>query len=404
MAFAISRNARLFVTTEAGEINSVGDMDSLTDANTWRIPVLDGYSFSQSTTTQDLVISEAGEDPARGSQTFNTALEPVNWSFSNYLRPRYDGINTSTADAIERIMWEALSSDPTSTITTGSSGLGTTRGPNSMDVDFEDSNTNELKQVGLLFDLDGIWYFINGGVVDTAEIDFSIDSIASITWTGFGTSIKNVTEFATTDWADPTGTAHDATGGFPGTNQFLDIPTENLACIRNKLTTVLLTDNEATAGFGAAAVTALAITGGSLTIANNITFLTPEALGVVNQPCGHFTGARTVSGNITAYLKTDPLASGDLLGYLAKEVSRATPFDFDFQMYIGGTVSDASSATTNPIIHLDMAHTHLVIPTINTEDVLTIDMGFNALPFDESANKNDLNFTNEVLVHYWPVQ
>ena len=48
----------------------------------------------------------------------------------------------------------------------------------------------------------------------------------------------------------------------------------------------------------------LTLTGGNVTISNNMTFLTPETLGVVNQPLGHVTGTRSVSGNFTCYLNT----------------------------------------------------------------------------------------------------
>jgi hypothetical protein len=373
MAFALSRNARLFVTTQS-TCATQSDANSITSDNTWRIPLLDGYSFSQGTTTQDIVISEAGTTPARGSQSFNTALEPVNWSFANYLRPRYDD-RLGEVDAIERIMWEALSNNPTDsdlTTSTNSTLYGARRSATNMSVGFDGSNSNTLKTIGLLFDLNGVWYFISDVVVDQAEIDFSLESIATVTWTGFGIDLTNVTALieATAAWGPGGGTAvtlndtNIASGG-----DYVDIPLTNLGCIRNKLTTVALTDNEYTTaglGFGVPGgdgdVSLLAITGGSLTVANNITYLTPEALGVVNIPCGHFTGARTVSGNITAYLRTETDETGDLLGYLAGAINRAEPFDFNFDMYIGGTDQMVTSAGTLPGVHINMPHTHLTIP------------------------------------------
>ncbi|NIU87439.1 MAG: hypothetical protein GWN56_09170, partial [Nitrosopumilaceae archaeon] len=38
-----------------------------------------------------------------------------------------------------------------------------------------------------------VWYHITGAVVDTAEIDFGIEDIASISWSGFGTQVTQVT-------------------------------------------------------------------------------------------------------------------------------------------------------------------------------------------------------------------
>ena len=51
------------------------------DANTFRIGVLDGYSFSQGSDSTDVTISEAGAAPNRGNKRFNDTLPPAEWSF-----------------------------------------------------------------------------------------------------------------------------------------------------------------------------------------------------------------------------------------------------------------------------------------------------------------------------------
>ena len=47
---------------------------------------------------------------------------------------------------------------------------------------------------------------------------------------------------------------------------------------------------------------AVTLTGGSISIENNLNYLTPETLGSVNTPLGHVTGTRSISGNFTCYL------------------------------------------------------------------------------------------------------
>ena len=49
----------------------------------------------------------------------------------------------------------------------------------------------------------------------------------------------------------------------------------------------------------------LVLTGGNFTIENNINYLTPEELGVVNAPLANITGARSISGSMTCYLDND---------------------------------------------------------------------------------------------------
>ena len=405
MAFSLSRNAKLYVTTSQ-------TIAAMTNANTWEVPVLDGFSFTANTATQEIEISEAGDTPVRGQQVFTTAIEPVDWSMQAYIRPRFNTLNTQV-DAVERILWEALAAGPkpTNPITTNADGSATTRNEGTaggLAIDFDDSNRNELLQLSLVFNLgtsvDPVWYHVVGAVVDTAEVDFAIDAIASITWTGFGTNVSEVTDSndkivldnmltdgATDNWLD---------SGFPDdTAGYLAAPTGVQACIRNKLSTVSLLGKSGT-DYGKSYV--LALTGGTMTIANNITFLTPEALGVVNNPCGHFTGQRVVSGNMTAYLKSGTGGNdtatllNDILTH-SNSPAGADPTDFELTINVGGIAP--ASPYNRPLLQLLMADAHLVIPTINIEDVVSVDIPFNALPYTGTAP--DPEATNELTVAYY---
>jgi hypothetical protein len=402
MAFSLSRNAKLFITTSQ-------TIAAMTNANTWEVPILDGFSFTANTATLEIEISEAGTTPVRGQQVFTTAIEPVDWSMQAYMRPRHDALD-DVVDAVERLLWEAVAaSGASNAVGTGTNGNATTRTAGSaggLAIDFTDSNTNELLQLSLVFNLgtstNPVWYHVVGAVVDTAEIDFAIDAIASITWTGFGTSVAEVTNSVDLialaamltntngDWQD---------SAFPdGSAGYLSSPTGVQACIRNKLSTVSLVGKSGTA-YGQSYT--LALTGGSLTVANNITFLTPEALGVVNNPCGHFTGQRVISGNMTAYLKTggaDDTAEllNDIITH-SNSAAGADPTDFDLTINVGG-VAPASPYNT-PIVQLNMPGTHLVIPVINIEDVVSVDIAFNALPYTGTAPDPEAN--NELTVAYF---
>ena len=403
MAFSLSRNAKLFVTTSQ-------TITGMSNANTWEVPILDGFSFTAATAIQEIEISEAGSTPVRGQQVFTTAIEPVDWSIQAYMRPRFNSFSL-VDDAVERILWEALAASGVANgITTAANGNATSRndaGAGGVAIDFTDSNTNELLLLSLVFNLgtssSPVWYHVVGAVVDTAEVDFAIDAIASITWTGFGTNVTEVTDSAdlialtnmltdgaTDDWLD---------SAFPdGTAGYLAAPTGVQACIRNKLSTVSLLGKSGTL-YGQAYT--LALTGGSLTIANNITFLTPEALGVVNSPCGHFTGQRVISGNMLAYLKTG--GSDDTAKLLvditahSNSAQGADPTDFELTLNVGG-VSPVSPFNV-PIVQFTMLGTHLVIPVINIEDVVTVDIGFNALPYTGAAPDPTAN--NELTVAYF---
>ena len=404
MAFSLSRNAKLFVTTQQ-------TIAAMNNSNTWEIPILDGFSFTANTATQEIEISEAGTTPVRGQQVFTTAIEPVDWSIQAYMRPRWDALD-SIVDSVERILWEALAASPTTnTVGTGANGNATTRQSGSsggLAINFNDSNTNELLQLAFLFNLgttaNPVWYHITGVVVDTAEVDFAIDAIASITWTGFGTQVTQVTD--STDLGSLNDMLTNTNGdwqdtAFPdGTSGYLPAPTGTQACIRNKLSTVSLTADSGQTGIGGKTYT-LALTGGSLTISNNITFLTPEALGVVNNPCGHFTGQRVIGGNMTAYLKTGGTNDtadllNDLLTY-SNSAGGADPTNFDLTINVGGAAP--ASPFNVPVVQFNMTGAHLVIPVINVEDVVAVDIAFNALPYTGTAP--DPAATNELTVAYY---
>jgi len=390
MAFSLSRNAKLYVSTAQVVGNMTGD-------NTWEVPILDGFSFSAETATQEIQISEAGSTPARGQRVFTTAVEPVTWSISQYMRPRYTAVTPLQVDAIERVLWAGLQAPGTSTAPTKYTqpGAGITQqlstdASGGMIVDFSQSNTNELLQLSFVFDLGGVWYHINGVVVDTVEADFSIDSIATLNWTGYGLSITRI--------VDPNWTGNALNSGVT-TGNYILAPTasDGLGCIRNKLSTVDITGNNTPYNN----TYSVALTGGSISINNNITFLTPESLGVVNRPCGHYTGTRQVSGTMTAYLKTATNETADLLEDLLAyaDLNDPDPTDFALKINVGGA-SPSAPWNNRALVQFDLPHAHLVIPQINIEDVVTVDIPFNGLPtltsgvYDEGA-------TNELTVRYF---
>lgn len=409
MALSLSRNAKLYVTTQV-DIDETGNVPS--QLNTWEIPILDGFSFSAATATQEIEISEAGLTPSRGQQIFTTAKEPVNWSIQTYMRPRYITNTPLRVDAVERILWEGLfskfdngaTSASGTDISTTADGTATSVAPGAadtgMNVSLLQSAGNELVILQLIFNLgtDAApqWFWIKNAVVDTCEIDFAIDAIASASWGGFGDDIIRVDSGAGLSNLNAM-----AAGGVnmqltdpTSADGYVMAPTGTQACIRNKLSTVSLVGN--TAPYND--TYNVALTGGSLSIANNITYLTPEALGVVNLPCGHITGQRQVSGTMTAYLKSDASGTADLMSAVSS-VTSAAPLDFSLDIFIGGA-DPGAGPYTYPVVQLQMPFSHIVIPTINIEDVVSIEIPFTALPY-ATGPVNDPDENNELEVIYY---
>lgn len=252
-------------------------------------------------------------------------------------------------------------------------------------------------------------------VVNEATVNFEVDGIAMIDWSGNASTLTTVASFN----AGPA-----ITEGVTATGNF----------IRNKLTALSLVSNPGVtrlayggvttgaaivatalvagkayeitatgstdftligaanstagtrfiataAGAGTGTATELAgsynitLTGGSITFSNNVTYLTPETLGIVNQPIGHITGNKSVSGNFTAYvdfgLAND---SGALFDGATGTVARTIVTNsFALTFKVGGT-------SGVPRFEIALPTAHLEIPTIQTEDVIAIDVAFSGLP------------------------
>jgi hypothetical protein len=93
MSFNLLRNSRVFFTTAVGtsgaSLGVIGGTGAaaITNANTREIQVLDGFGFSQNTTSETVTLNETGATPVRGQRTFNTQLDPVDFNMTTYIRP-----------------------------------------------------------------------------------------------------------------------------------------------------------------------------------------------------------------------------------------------------------------------------------------------------------------------------
>jgi hypothetical protein len=133
------------------------------------------------------------------------------------------------------------------------------------------------------------------------------------------------------------------------------------------------------------------LTGGNISIENNLTYLTPETLGSVNQPLGHVMGTRNVSGNFTCYLNSAANGSQDLLEDLHEATNTITN-SFDMTFSIGGS--------STPKVSVALPNCHLELPTHSIEDVISVDVNFHALPADlssatASSGANEMSITYE---------
>ena len=388
MAFHFSRDTKVFMKFHA---SADGTDDAL-----YEIPVLDGFSFSQATNTSEVTLSEASSgsdlDTKRGRAMFNDSYAPAEWSFTTYMRPTTSGTDDTWASnahagnakkfAVEGPLWAAMSAT-TYNLAVGGTGApaADTFEPNVFN--WAKSNKAALGVFDLFFvmgaatDTDGTYntaadgdvtiYKISDCSVGSASIDFDIEGLAQVAWSGQGKLLSEVASLATAAGGETTkGLINE---GIDSTSNY----------VRQKLTSMTIAfDTTESLGTNGSHPTSysLVLTGGNITIENNLTYLTPETLGEVNQPLGHVMGTRSISGNFTCYLNTVDDGSAELFDNMINATGQISPiFDLDFA--IGGSGQ-------TPRVDVSVPRAHLELPTHSIEDVISLDVAFHGLPSDLS--------------------
>ena len=125
----------------------------------------------------------------------------------------------------------------------------------------------------------------------------------------------------------------------------------------------------------------IALTGGSITIENNITYLTPEELAIVNKPIGSFAGTRSITGNVTCYLNSGTQNSARMLGDLA-EFNEVIQHRFFIEVALGGRENA-------PYAKFVIPNGHVSIPSLNVEDVISLDVSFTAQGSGKGISSSD---------------
>ncbi len=316
----------------------------------------------------------------------------------------------------------------------GPSGIGST---GKAIINFGQSNRSTLGTCDLYFVMETssanpMVYKLSGAAFNEASIDFEVDGIATINWSGFA---ANVTDMQSSSTAGSSavvqsgktisGTNSKTSAAFAAGDVVLDsndglklgVCTGSSAAafaiddgvgstktfIRNRLTQLDVTadtaDRGAFPGVGGNGKYQLTLTGGNITISNNISYLVPEELGAVNVPIEHVTGTRSASGSFTCYLTLDDSTgqngtSVELFNDMTTQGAGkglekvVNNFAVDFQ--VGGTVADT------PRLFVKFPKVHINVPTHSIEDVISLETTF-------ASYTDDFNVANEVQLEYYGV-
>ena len=353
----------------------------------YELPVLDGFSFSQATNASEITLNQAqstGGASLRARQMFNDSYAPAEWSFSTYMSPytsaggtkgtagkgsATDGVHCEVSEAMWAMFFDqtvngALTADSTDLSISPSNSNKATIGIFDLYFVFGAAKIAYSSGVPASGYADGAQkiYKVADCSVNDASFDFDIDGIATVAWSGQG---KVITEESALDLSSSTALI---TEGVTNTTGF----------IRNRVSDLTLSSEVS----GSSVTYVTTLTGGNITMGNNLTYLTPETIGVVNQPLGHVTGTRNVGGSVTCYLDNDTNASAELFEDAIEattDITNVSSFAFDI------------GASAAPYCLLTMPTCHIEVPTIAIDDVISLETNFHALP-------SSISGTNEITV------
>ena len=407
----LQRNSEVFLSTV--DLLNGAAVTAMTPENTWKLEVLAGFAATSSSATQDITSLESGTNPDRSQQRFNTAINPVDWNFQVYLRPTgvvtgaaADGTDAGTTQTgnvkpvADWFMWQSLVSntkvaDGTTEQSVWATGgkLETTNVAASAGAHSSRTNFSTAVENHLYFKLDNVVYQVSNATVNQATVDAGIEEIATVTWAGFGTTLKELTSTqrdnaisvfggvlndGSTVTANSNASEHSVTAHYHPFNQMNVAGTVGTnSFIKNRLSAIEFhhqasaTDSDEKFTFP---VTAL-----SFDYNNNITYLTPEELASLNEPIGQFTGSRAVTGSATMYLRAGDLESAGFLRNIAEDSRTSSAQTSNANLIIGGT--------TAPYVAFQLDAVQFEFPALAVEDVISMSVNFVAQ--ESTANKGD---------------
>lgn len=253
------------------------------------------------------------------------------------------------------------------------------------------SDKNQLLKFGMIFVVDNVIYVVDNCALTQASVDFGLDAISTVAWTGQGTQLRQIG--ASTFSTGSTVTIADTSGNSTGLAGTAGGKNISANYITNKLSTVSLVsgiDGQDGTTYS------LALTGGNITFNNNISYITPANLGVVNLPITYYTATRAVSGSLNAYLRTGAGVggTGQLLSDLLADAATSIAPQFGLNVAIGGKANSVR-------VELDMTGAMLSIPTVDVQQVVSTTINFTAQGNDVIAGDYEITTPNELVVRYY---
>jgi hypothetical protein len=396
----LQRNSEVFASTV--DLLNGAVVTSMTPSNTWKLEVLSGFAATSGAATQDITSLESGSAPDRSQQRFNTSINPVDWNMQVYMRPT-GAVTGATSDlaaagttasgnvkpVADWFFWQqafsnTAASDGVSDQSVWESGgkLKTVNVAAGVGSHSSRANFSTATEAHLYYKLDNVIYQVSNSTVNQATVDAGIDGIATTTWSGLGTTMKELTGLprnnavsvfggilndGTSVLANSNAAASSAIAAYHPFNQMNvagSVGTNSF--IKNRLSAIEF-HHTPSAG-GADVKYTFPVTALTFEYNNNISYLTPEELSSLNEPIGQFTGTRAVSGTATMYLRAGDNESSQFLRNIYADTRTSSSTTSNANLIIGGA--------TAPYVAFQLDAVQFDFPQIAVDDVISMSVNF----------------------------
>ena len=337
-----SRDTRMFIQFRNGTDNSEAAAN-LGKGALFEIPILDGYSFSQTTNTSEITLAEMESTAGisrRGRRVFTDSLAPAEWSFSSYVRPfkslgqdaltagqKAAEVTTGTdVHAVEEVLFASMFGADTYTASTStftratnpavSGGAVVTPGADSSIIKISESNRSALHSFVIYFLIDTaednpVVYRLPEAIVNEVSMDFDVDGIATLNWSGFAKEIQDVSGSVLTGTSAP---AYNATSKDGSTVVLGDIfiDTDNT---QGRAFHIVNTVPSSSGNVDVTQAIDEATTSTKNFIRNRLTSVEVEAAVATDKVAGIFPGQHAVISAVDVSGSTDKITTSNAHGF-----------------------------------------------------------------------------------------
>lgn len=288
MSFIINRDTKVYISTV-----DATETFNFNDTNTRKFNALKGIEYNVPSGITNHSRDSLAEDHTRNTTPYTQSVSKVTFSIPIYFKPFS---RLGNVDCVENFFWQSFSGKATNV----SPGL------NELTISFDDSRVAQLPFIQVFLYYGDKLYKFKNSIIEGFDIPIDIDKISASIVRGSAQAYEEVKD-------------EQIKNALLGVDRKKSYPGDELDNIAiSKYSVLSLTHNGVSYD--------LPLTGGSISLDNNVSYNSRPKVGSPAMFGAHYTGPLTVDGYLKCYLKAGTNKSSEFLQQRLEEI-RSTPFE-----------------------------------------------------------------------------